>query len=122
MQYSALLGAQGICPGGWHIPTSVEFQTLSSKVNSDGNSLKAIGQGSGNGAGTNTTGFSALLSGYRKTDQSFINISTATYYWSSTQSTFPNVFNIYNNDMSSNILILGYYDQNSGFSIRYLMN
>jgi uncharacterized protein (TIGR02145 family) len=122
MQYSTLLGAQGICPGGWHIPTSVELQTLQSTVNSDGNSLKAIGQGSGLGTGTNTTGFSALLSGYRKTDHSFINIGTGIYYWSSTQSTSPNAFIMYLNDMSSNILILGYYDENSGFSIRCLMN
>jgi uncharacterized protein (TIGR02145 family) len=54
---------KGICPPGWHIPTLVEFQTLRNKVGGDGNALKSIGQGSGDGEGINTSGFSALLAG-----------------------------------------------------------
>lgn len=65
MQYSKNPGAQGICPSGWHIPTSAEFKILGTTVNQDGNNLKAIGQGSGGGIGTDSSGFSALLSGYR---------------------------------------------------------
>ena len=56
---------QGICPNGWHIPTKAEFQILATTVSNDGNALKAIGQGTGSGAGTNTSGFSALLAGCR---------------------------------------------------------
>ena len=54
---------QGICPSGWHVPTFGEFQILTASIKSDGNSLKEIGQGVGSGAGTNTSGFSALLCG-----------------------------------------------------------
>ena len=64
MQYKTSGGSQGICPDGWHIPTLTDFEKLKDTVNTDGNSLKAIGEGLENGAGTDTTGFSALLAGY----------------------------------------------------------
>ena len=51
MQYVTTEGAKGICPTGWHLPTLAEFTTLNLTVSGDGNSLKAIGQGSGSGAG-----------------------------------------------------------------------
>ena len=63
MQYVNTKGAQGICPSGWHIPTYEEFELLMSTVNNDGNRLKAVGQGIKDGAGTNSSGFSLLLSG-----------------------------------------------------------
>ncbi len=61
---------RGICPEGWHIPTKAEFQTLQSFVGGsfEGNRLKAVSQGSGDGQGTNTSGFSALLAGIRGSD------------------------------------------------------
>ena len=65
MQYDTAQGTQGICPPGWHIPSKVEFDTLRAAVGNDGNSLKALGQGSGLGAGTNASGFGALLAGLR---------------------------------------------------------
>jgi len=82
MQYVTTEGAKGICPNGWHIPTLAELQTLKAIVNNDGNSLKAIGQGTGGGAGTNTSGFSALLAGY--IHSIFEGLGGATWYWSST--------------------------------------
>ena len=59
MQYTSGAEAQGICPTGWHIPTQAEFSTLDTEVSSDGNALKAVVAG-----GTNTSGFTALYSGY----------------------------------------------------------
>ena len=85
MQYSTTPGAQGICPPGWHIPTLAEFQTLQSAVGGDGNALKAVGQGAGLGEGTNTSGFSALLAGYRYSDGTFYNLGYYAYVWSSLQ-------------------------------------
>jgi uncharacterized protein (TIGR02145 family) len=85
---------QGICPSGWHIPSLVEFQTLSTAVNNNGNALKAVGQGSApdGGAGTNTSGFSALLAGRRNDNSNFdyLGGSTSflggnTSFWSSTE-------------------------------------
>ena len=85
MQYVTTLGAQGICPSGWHIPTLSELQTLNNAVSGNGNSLKAIGQGSGSGAGTNTSGFSALLAGSRLNPGWFSSLGYTTNFWSSTE-------------------------------------
>ena len=119
MQYSTTPGAQGICPPGWHIPTLAEFQTLSSTVGGDGNALKAIGQGSGGGAGTNTSGFSALLAGSRGGSGNFTNLGTNTAFWSSTEysSTLAYSLDLYNYD--SDIYLNG-PSKVYGFSVRCL--
>ena len=85
MQYLTTEGTQGICPIGWHIPTYAEFQTLDAAVNGDGNSLKAIGQGTGDGAGTNLSGFSALLGGGHSPTLSYGDMGFIGYFWSSTE-------------------------------------
>lgn len=85
MQYGTIESAKGICPTGWHIPTLTEFQTLAASVGNNGNALKAIGQGSGIGAGTNTSGFSALLAGLRIDGGYFYNKDYYAFVWSSTE-------------------------------------
>ena len=106
MQYSRTPGTQGICPPGWHIPTMAEFQTLSMVVGGYGNALKALGQGTGSGAGTNKSGFSALLSGYRYGSGTFEGLGNSTYFWSSTDGAyFMYMFfndNVINYGVSSN--------------------
>lgn len=85
MQYITTPGTQGICPIGWHIPTLVEFNALAAAVNNDGNALKAVGEGFGSGVGTNTSGFSVLLTGYRFSDGYFYGIGFDAMVWSSTE-------------------------------------
>ncbi len=99
MQYTTAEGAQGICPSGWHIPTYAEFQTLYTAVSGDGNALKAIGQGTGGGAGTNTSGFSALLAGYRNYDGYFNHLGYNALFWGSTEG-YP---------MGADLMYLSYY-------------
>jgi uncharacterized protein (TIGR02145 family) len=84
MQYDTIEGAQGICPTGWHIPDTTDFITLGTTVNLDDNALKAIGQGTGAGAGTNTSGFSGLLAGYRSDGGGFFDLGSYATFWSST--------------------------------------
>jgi uncharacterized protein (TIGR02145 family) len=83
MQYSVVEGSKGICPDGWHMPTYGEFQTLIKSVNDDGNSLKAVGQGNGEGIGINTSEFTALLASYRRPDGSFGQLGDNTFFWRS---------------------------------------
>jgi len=85
MHYDTTAGVRGICPPGWHMPTLAEFQTLSATVGGDGNALKAIGQGTAAGAGTNTSAFSALLAGYRDYYGLLNGLTYLGYFWSSTQ-------------------------------------
>ncbi|MGA9116119.1 MAG: FISUMP domain-containing protein [Bacteroidota bacterium] len=84
MQYTIASGTQGICPPGWRIPTLVDFQALQTFVSSDGNRLKRQDQGTGNGQGTNTTGFSALLAGNCSGYGVFGYLGTDAFFSSST--------------------------------------
>ena len=84
MAYDTANGARGICPEGWHIPTKAEFDTLAVNRN-DYNRLIALGQGTEDGVGTNSSGFSALFAGYRGTDGSLITLGSSTVFWSSTE-------------------------------------
>jgi len=112
---------QGICPTGWHIPTNTEFQTLASSatVNNDGNTLKAIGQGTGSGVGTNTSGFSALLAGFRDASGTLIWLNIGEGFWSSTETSSINAdyMDLYYGD--SNIRF-DYNYKIDGFSVRCL--
>lgn len=86
VQYTFKITPRGICPFGWHIPSDVEFDTLISSVGGDGNALKQIGQGQG----TNTSGFSALLAGDNEY-ASFHDIGINANIWSSNNIFDPNM-------------------------------
>jgi uncharacterized protein (TIGR02145 family) len=118
MQYSTTPGSQGICPPGWHIPTLAEFEILYTTVGGDGNALKAIGQGAGDGAGTNTSGFSALLGGGMYGPGSFVGNSAM--FWSSSlyedHSVSADTLSLYSH---LNGVYFGAYDRESGgYSVR----
>jgi uncharacterized protein (TIGR02145 family) len=118
MAYSTVPGSRGICPSGWHIPSLGEFQTLKTAVSDDGNALKAMGQGTGAGEGTNTSGFSALLTGYRDMNGSFYNLGIYSFTWSSTENNSATAFDmaLYNN---SSLINLSYSnDKTYGFPVR----
>jgi uncharacterized protein (TIGR02145 family) len=117
MQYVTNEGATGICPPGWHIPTVAEFETLIATVNNDGNSLKAVGQGGGAGAGTNTSGFSALLAGSRYYNGYFNDVGYYANFWSSTEYNANNAYRLYllTNDGS---ILLYQNAKDYGFSVR----
>ena len=118
MQYLTNQGAKGICPTGWHIPTLSEFMTLGQVVVGDANALKAVLQGTGSGAGTNASGFTALLAGDRFDNGYFENLSSEAYFWSSTQydATGSGNLNLYYDD---DIIYLGLNDDKEyGFSVR----
>ncbi len=121
MNGSTTPGTRGICPPGWHIPTRAEFETLASAVGNNGNALKAIGQGTGGGAGTNTSGFSALLAGARNSNGNFIHLGGDTYFWSSTEISSTNAYsmNLFN---SNSTIYLYNYNKDYGFSVRCLQD
>jgi uncharacterized protein (TIGR02145 family) len=64
MQYTTTEKEKGICPSGWHVPTLGEFAVLNSSVESEGKALMEIGEDFEENLATNSSGFSALLSGY----------------------------------------------------------
>lgn len=119
MQYGTTEGARGFCPTGWHIPKEAEFQTLASTVNNDGNALQAVGQHSGRGTGTNTSGFSALLAGLRDVYTGFYGAGNDAIFWSSSQYDAALASSIGLGYDVSDIFISDNY-KNSGFSVRCL--
>jgi len=119
MAYDTANGAKGICPTGWHIPTLAEFLTLVTEVGNDGNKLKREDQGSGSGVGTNISGFSALLAGYRYDDGAFYDLGGHAFFWSSTEYNAPKAYNMTLWYYDSDLTMTNYY-KDYGFSIRCL--
>ncbi|RJR09289.1 T9SS C-terminal target domain-containing protein [Candidatus Parcubacteria bacterium] len=124
MGYSTTLGAQGICPSGWHIPTREEFEILAKSVNNNGNDLKAIGQGTGSGAGTDLSGFSMLLAGSLDKRGTFYSISEIGYLWSSFTAYANSDYShlIYLNEGSSTITISNVGEKYGAYPVRCLRN
>lgn len=110
---------KGICPSGWHIPKYAELDALVTAVNGNGNALKSVGQGTGAGAGINTSGFSALMSGFRDYDGIFYYLGGYTDFWSSSEWYASGAHNMYMFNYGSHID--QYYDDKvDGLSIRCL--
>jgi uncharacterized protein (TIGR02145 family) len=94
---STTVGATGICPTGWHIPTHDEYTALERAVCTSGScatdfpydisttSLRGTNEGTTLKT-VNSSSFSALMSGYRSTDGTFAYVDVTTVPWSSLQS------------------------------------
>jgi len=74
---------RGICPEGWHIPSSEEWDILVATAGGEEN-LKAKSGWNSNGNGTDDYGFSALPSG-RATETGFGGMGDIGLWWSSTE-------------------------------------
>ena len=118
MQYVTSQGTKGICPTGWHVPTLSEFMTLGSTVAGNANALKQVEQGTGNGAGTNSSGFSALLAGDRFFAGDFESFGYEAFFWSSSEYDALNAshLDLYYDD---NLIYIGLDDYKEyGYSVR----
>ncbi len=113
MQYVTTEASQGICPTFWRIPTKSDFDVLINSVGGSANALKFFGQGSG----TNTSGFSALLAGHRDHNDGLSHaLGNDTIFWGSTERGSGGVsIDLYAN---SNSIITSIYHKEHGFSIR----
>lgn len=118
IQYNNTPGTQGICPPGWHIPTYGELQSLKSAANNDGRALKAVGQGVGSGAGTNTSGFSAIMYSYRETQGGFYSLGLRTGLWGSTEFGANDAGELWLYADDPNIYSGSLTSKSNGFSIR----
>lgn len=89
MQYITVEGSQGVCPEGWHVPSDSEWFTLENYVDPTitnpvqknwrgvdcGTKLKING----------SSGFDALMAGWRYHDGEFLYSDERTIFWSSTK-------------------------------------
>ncbi|MCL2183847.1 MAG: InlB B-repeat-containing protein [Chitinispirillia bacterium] len=88
-------GVQGICPAGWHVPSSAEWTTL---INTIGDALTAAimlcatsGWGDCNG-GTDDYGFSALPGGYCFSSGYCSSMGEYARWWSATEDDAQNAW------------------------------
>lgn len=114
---------QGVCPGGWHLPSYDEWETLFKAVGGSSAAGKAK-SGSGwysNGNGTDAFGFSALPAGFRSRSGYFFRAGYGAYFWSASEG----------NSYSAYYVGLDYYDEAAsmdygykydGHSVRCLQN
>jgi len=119
---------RNIAPNGWHVATDDEWTTLSNYLGGNdtaGGQLKEAGDAywpSPNTGATNSSGFTALPTGYRTNDGSYTAWGYVTFWWTSTPTNdslsgwYRNVG--YNYDSIGHGTIEKYY----GFSIRCVMD
>lgn len=77
-----------LCPAGWHIPTEADWQQLETYLNTQqGGKIKSTsGWDSPNTGATNSSGFTAVASGYRSyLSSQFYGLNQSTGFWASTQ-------------------------------------
>ncbi len=89
-EYTNVGTIQGICPNGWHIPTESKFQVLVTETGSSGAELRTINQGRDSFAGTNSSGFSALLGGARNPNSGFGVYDLSANFWSTSENIIDN--------------------------------
>jgi uncharacterized protein (TIGR02145 family) len=120
MRYTTSPGTGGICPPGWHIPTFKEYQTLSVNVSECACALKAVGQGTRDGIGTNASGFQALLAGFRDDKGFFAQAGSFGFFWSSTEYDFAYTRYMELDSPTSVISLFYSFNKRYGFSVRCL--
>jgi uncharacterized protein (TIGR02145 family) len=81
---------RGVCPEGWHLPTSAEFEALLAAVGGQSTAGKMLKSASGwyecierNPNGTDAYAFSAFSAGYRSEYGSYDGVGFGAYFWSS---------------------------------------
>jgi uncharacterized protein (TIGR02145 family) len=75
---------QGICPDGWHLMTNPEMWVV---INSNDYGIEGVKAGPywATGGGMNTSGFTLLGAGGRKTNKTFIDLNRVAYWFFPTE-------------------------------------
>ena len=102
MNYVSASGAQGVCPTGWHIPSDAEWKTMEmalgmSQQSADSTDWRGTNEGgmlkdtgtiywnTPNTGATNSSGFTALGTGFRTATSSFDYLKNRGTIWTSSQ-------------------------------------
>jgi uncharacterized protein (TIGR02145 family) len=110
---------QGICPVGWHIPKNPEWATLVQYlggVSVAGDKMKDVSFN-----GTNSSGFSALGTGFRGSNGGFFNQTSTpqTYYWEAVETSADYAhYQVLKSDRDE-LTAVNYYKR-FGYSVRCL--
>ncbi len=102
---------RNICPIGWHVPTTAEWQILRDSLGGQslaGGKMKQTGLANWNNpntGATNESGFSGISGGFRAPAGSYSNLGFGGHWWSSSASseTFAIAMRIDHNDTDAHI-------------------
>jgi uncharacterized protein (TIGR02145 family) len=133
--------SKNVCPTGWHVPTKLQWTILTDYLTNNGYGYQGSGNDIGKSiantsgwttyttAGTvgddqisnNSSGFTALPSGYRGLNGGFDGINLSAYWWSSTELSATHVYyrRVYYLSISVD---RDYAGSQNGFSVRCLKN
>ena len=114
---------QGVCPSGWHLPSTAEWETLFNAVGGQSTAGKVLKSTSGwdSGNGTDSFGFSALPAGERYDTGDYSYEGDGAKFWSSTENNSIGAYYIY---LFFNLddVRLYYCSKYYGFSVRCLQD
>jgi len=116
---------QGVCPSGWHLPDSTEWQILFNAVggwSTAGAKLKSTSGWKGSrGGGTDAFGFSVLPAGNRSYDGRFNFEGSIAEFWSSTEIGRYSAYSsyLYYNDDDAQLF---YCSKNIAFPVRCIQD
>jgi len=115
--------AKKICPQGWHLPDTTEWNTLFNFVGGRavaGQKLKAeVNLWTSSGYGTDEFGFSALPGGFHKASSQFFDIGQYANFWTSNEDNESQAYHVtlfYDQSVASHITD----SKNYGLSVRCL--
>lgn len=115
--------SRGLCPEGWHVPTHVEWTTLTTYLGGTiaGGKMKTTSKfwTSPNTDATNSTGFTGLPGGGRSNGGTFGDVGDVGYWWSSTERSSSSVW-YHGLGYSDGSLSVGNGSKRLGFSVRCL--
>ena len=119
--WMAVNDSRGVCPTGWHVPSSFEWDTLAKFLGGDevaGGKMKAkLHWETPNTSATNESNFHALPKGMYGVNGSFNNIGKNAYWWSSSE---HGVSSAWGKEIGFNesALFAGHGDKRDGLSVR----
>lgn len=114
--------AQDACPDGWHLPSPEEFDTLLATVGSDASFMLRADYAWQYYPGDNSSGFSALLGGFRGNTGNYSEEGSMAFFWSNAKAS--NGTSGYNLiiDRFGDASMHGEYDSADGNSVRCIMD
>jgi uncharacterized protein (TIGR02145 family) len=131
-------GSKNICPTDWHVPTNVEWTTLTDYLTNNGygyegdgddiaksmastsgwNTDPTAGNVGNDQASNNSSGFTALPGGYRFAAGTFTNVGFYGIWWSATEYNAASAWSRTITSYSSYVTRSNYSEKPYGFSVR----
>jgi len=109
-----------LCPTGWHVPSTAEFQALKDYIVAQGlpsgTAMKSTSGWNNGGNGTDNYGFTGLPSGRRNTNGSFQTVGTDCYLWSSNSGSYGLL------GYNFSVFVLNNANNRHGFAVRCVSN